>query len=104
MPARHVRTVSARRVGRPLPATEPGPATAPRRPVSRRRQLWALAVFLVLMALGVGGWRLYNSSLFVIHDVQVTGTTAVSADQVRDAAAVNGSRFFTLDTTAAAER
>lgn len=56
---------------------------------TRRRHVlrWvALAVVVVLVALGV--WIVWFSSLLTVKEVRVLGTVAVSADQVRQAAAV----------------
>ncbi|MFN8169185.1 MAG: FtsQ-type POTRA domain-containing protein [Candidatus Nanopelagicales bacterium] len=56
---------------------------------ARTRRVWrwvAAAVVLALVALGV--WVVWFSSLLTVKEVRVLGTTAVSADQVRQAADV----------------
>lgn len=103
MPAR-ARHLDARRPisGRALAA----PAQPEPRAGSWRPRLLSTAVLLALVALGYGGWRLYSSSLFVVRaaDVVVRGALEVSPDDVREAAALTGQRYFTLDAGAAAAR
>src|SRR5262249_53377688 len=51
-----------------------------------------------------GGWRLYNSPWLEISDVKVQGAAAESEAAIRQAAAVNGARFYEVDTAAAVAR
>lgn len=62
-------------------------------------------VFVALLALlAAGGWRVLHSGLFTVHNVQVRGVDGANADAVRQAAALAGQRYFSLDTAAAARR
>jgi cell division septal protein FtsQ len=103
MPARS-RHLDARRPlsGRAL-AT---PAQPARHAGSWRARLISAAALLTVVALAYGGWRLYNSSLFIVRaaDIVVHGALEVSSDDVREAAGLAGQRYFSLDADAAAAR
>lgn len=83
------------------PAYLPPQVRKPRPALFGRRGLLGLALVLVLVAAGFGGWRLYNSSWLTIQRVTVAGASAVSEDSVREAAGIEGQRFFAVDTAAA---
>lgn len=92
---------------RPISGRALAPAVEAARPRSSLKgRLVGVAALLTVAALAVGGWRLYTSTLFVVRNanVAVRGALEVSPDQIREAAALDGRRWFTLDTDAAAER
>jgi cell division septal protein FtsQ len=62
-------------------------------------------VFIAVLALcAAGGWRALHSSLFTVRDVQVRGVDGPNADAARQAAALAGQRYFSLDSDAAVQR
>src|SRR5690242_6910753 len=69
-----------------------------------KRTLVLVALVLIAGTAAFGGIRLYNSSWLAIQDVRVHGTTTLDDDTVREAAALEGERYLTLDTAAAAGR
>ncbi len=62
------------------------------------------ALAMIIAAAGFGGLRLYNSSWLTIQDVQVRGTVTLDDDAIREAAALEGKRYLSLDTGEAAAR
>ena len=62
-------------------------------------------VFIAVSTLiAAGGWRALHSGLFTVHSVQVRGVDGANADVVRQAAALAGQRYFSLDSAAAVQR
>lgn len=81
-----------------------GPARRPR-PRRRRRRRWLLPALAVLVVAGGLGYLLLGSPLLVAQRVQVTGTAALGADEVRSAAGVPlGGPLLRVDTDEAAMR
>lgn len=76
---------------------------------ARRRQLraaapWAAAAGLVLLAL-LAAWVFYGTGLFGVREVRVVGARLVTADQVRQAAAVpDGTPLAGVDLAAVGKR
>ena len=59
---------------------------------------------LFLTALTAGGWWVYQSPLLSIEEVSVKGTVALSAEQLREAADLEGQSMVRPDFAAARER
>jgi cell division protein FtsQ len=59
---------------------------------------------LLLAGLALGAWWLYRSPLLTVRDVSVEGTSAISAEIVREAAGLDGQSIFRADYDGARER
>ena len=71
---------------------------------TRRTRTWAAAVVVVALG-GLGVWIVWFSSLLTVQEVRVLGAVEVSADSVRQAAAVPaGIPLARLDTAGIAAR
>jgi len=71
----------------------------------RRHLLRLLLVFAIALALVGGGFAIYNSSLFSITSVEVTGTHILSEDDVTELAAIpEGETLLRLDRGAVCDR
>ena len=68
------------------------------------RQARAGAVFAIAALLLAAAWWAYNSPYLTVQDVQVTGATQITPDQVRAAAGVDGDSVLRLDLDAARAR
>jgi cell division protein FtsQ len=87
----------------PPPVRRPLPPPRRRRRLTRRGAL-ALLVVLALLAGGVL-WLLYGSPWLRVHQVRVTGTRVLTADQVRSASGLRtGEPLASVDTAAVAAR
>ena len=79
-----------------------------RRPKARRRRARWVAVLLLLAALGVAGgvtWALFDSSLFAVRSVVVTGTRLVPESEVLAVAGVRpGTPLIRVSTARIAAR
>ena len=69
---------------------------------ARARKL-SLATGAILAAMA-GGWWLYNSPVLALHGVSVEGNAVLSADVVRQVAALDGQRLVRPDLAGAQER
>jgi cell division protein FtsQ len=87
---------AAGRTQRKLPTVE-----MPRLPANWRR---FVVPTVIVAALAVGGWWLYNSPLLSIKDVQVQGNIVVSAEQARAVAGLDDQSIVQPDLDAARER
>ncbi|MEX2247152.1 MAG: FtsQ-type POTRA domain-containing protein [Dehalococcoidia bacterium] len=65
------------------------------------RVVLALTFFVLLVS---GAWWAYRSPWLTVSEIEISGVAQVSAEQVRDAAALDGDSVFTLDLDAAAAR
>lgn len=66
---------------------------------------WAVWGALALVVAVVAGWLLLASSMFGVRDVQVSGTSLVNEQQVREAIGLGpDDALVTVDTSAAADR
>ncbi len=86
-----------RRVGRPRPLRRRLP-----RLTARTGRL--LAVLIVLAGITIGGWRLYDSTLLSISDVEIEGTNVVSQETVRQLADLEGQSLLNPDFDIARQR
>ncbi len=79
-----------------------------RRPKARRRRARWMAVLLLLAAMGVAGgvtWALFDSSLFAVRSVVVTGTRLVPESEVLAVAGVRpGTPLIRVSTARVAAR
>jgi cell division protein FtsQ len=101
--------------GSPMSTATAAPAAAvftrhsqSRRPKTRRRRARWVAVLLLLAAMGVAGgvtWALYDSSLFAVRSVVVTGTRLVPESEVVAVAGVRpGTPLIRVSTARVAAR
>ena len=83
------------------------PRSRPRQ-TRRRRARWWVALLLLLAAMGVAGgvtWALYDSSLFAVRSVTVTGTRLVPESEVLAVAGVRpGTPLIRVSTARVAAR
>ncbi len=97
------------RVRHPEQRRRYAPGALPRRSqpgglLPRKGMLVAIVIAGLCAGIGFGGLRLYNSQWLTIQQVRVEGNSAVDEESVRQAAALSGDRFLTVDTAAAAAR
>jgi hypothetical protein len=77
---------------------------APPRPIITPWQVRLLLLGAFFAAVGSGLWWAYRSPHFTVQHVTVEGTRALSADLVRETAALDGDSTFTLDPDGAEAR
>lgn len=86
---------------------EPSPGVVrpePPRPVITPAQARMVLAAAMLFALLAGAWWAYHSPWLTVSKVRVNGTSRLTAEQVRDAADLDGDSTFSLDLAGAESR
>jgi len=108
---RNRETVGERRPHAIVKRTRPGVVMAPtvdEAPRSRslaipRRWLWGPIAVVTLVALGYGGWWLWESPALRVNHVRVSGNQRTSTDEILRATGLLGQSMFTADLADAQE-